>query len=104
MPSLSSTIEPSRIMIVSSTSQYQLNMPSVQDQIRVAVVLQALVDSTSDRASGLPSRIQDGSIGDDLRVTLQWPVSTSASGIVDLHGLNKDARSSRWTVLVLAAT
>src|SRR4029077_5762538 len=41
----------------------------------------ALVDSTCERASGLPSTIQDGSIGDALRSTLQWPVSISASGI-----------------------
>jgi hypothetical protein len=64
----------------------------MQNQIRVVAAPHALVDSTCKWASGLPSRIQDGSIGDGLRSTLQWPVSISASGIDDLHGLNKDAR------------
>jgi hypothetical protein len=35
----------------------------------------------------LPSSIQDGSIGDGLRSTLQWPVSISASGISHLQGM-----------------
>jgi hypothetical protein len=61
-------------------------LPSVQDQISVLAALSALIDSGHERASGLPSSIQDGSIGDGLRSTLQWLVSISASGIDDLTG------------------
>jgi hypothetical protein len=63
MPTLSSTTDPSRIMMVSSKSQYQLSLPSVQDQISVLAVLHALGDRMRECASGLPSMIQDGLIG-----------------------------------------
>ena len=58
-----------------------LNLPSVQDQIRVVAVRHALVETTCEWALGLPSMIQDGSIGDDVRPTFQWPVLTSGSGM-----------------------
>jgi hypothetical protein len=41
----------------------------------------ALIVSGREQASGLPSMIQDGSIGHGLRSTLQWAVSISGTGI-----------------------
>jgi hypothetical protein len=37
----------------------------------VLAVPHGLVDTVNERASGFPSIIQDGSIGDDLRSTLE---------------------------------
>ena len=48
----------------------------------VDATLSALWERTQDRATGLPSMIQDGSIGLGFRLTTRLPVSISARDIV----------------------
>src|SRR5215468_1128081 len=47
----------------------------------VEAVPSALVDRMCERETGLPSMIQDGSIGRSSRSTLQFPVSINACDI-----------------------
>jgi hypothetical protein len=51
----------------------------------VDAVPSALCERAQDCATGLPSMIQDGSIGLGVRLTTRLPASMSAQDIMDLN-------------------